>query len=594
MKGPVVKKRYLFVAVVLLAAGLVFTGCDLLEPEDDTNDNTSSGTGIPWTINGTAESKSVIIEFTSKTKGKPEKDDKYKIVYDYNYSNPVSSGNIDVNGSATTPIITFIPTTGGDQFKATLDAAKLTFPNGILTPTGTIMGYRSDGSGDPISLVFDKDLDNTKPITITSIAGGALILTVAAKNNGNGGGDPYYQWYSTKNISTDGTAIVGARGPSYTVPTTPAGTVYYYARAGNPSGGVITSKKQEVNVITTEIVVGNGSGQTPLHNVRGEINKLIDTTKNPNIAYTLNFAVNLAYPLFIDEFDFPGGYLTIKSSVPFSKGIYIKRSNVELNGLEIIINDINNAALYMDKTPCAVLISNRYYLAGVVEADVKTYDKYKSYFDSAIRSVSIVDCRIVFNATSNDEDIVGIYVDPSTAGRIPDTRIRITRTIVDVKSSGTKSALCFSGNNTVFNRNIFTSSGLVAYIPFLFMLNYGENSNPSFQSENITFANNSFNSSIDTVFKIDVNTMAGVPDKEQEMISAVCWTFGQSSHKFGELPLKYRSFIENLFFQLTSPSNRVISLTDKIQGATASGRSESVEYIMRTVDNITPRPPTTP
>jgi len=586
------EKRYLFVAVALLAAGLVFTGCDLPDLwEGPTNEEA-------FIVRGTAEGKVVITEFTVKIDiKKPQKDDKYKIKYD---GKEVSSGIINVNENGATQTITFIPTTG-NQFEATLDIDKknLTFTKGIPTSTGTIMGYRSEGSGTPLDPVIETDLDN---ISISLAVGKSAPLKVVA--SANGGGNLYYQWYRSAQNNTNGTAIVGATEASYTVSPTTAVTYYYYVKVGNANGGVKTSKIVEVKVIASnEIVVGDDDGMTPLYSLREAIRTLLGT--NDNMVYTVNFAMDLPYPLLIDIEAFPGtGKLTIKSSVPFTKGIYITRSNVELNGLNMAINNYDYAAKYINEEPCAVLISERYYLASKHSPDaLETYSGYTAYTTTAIQSVSIVNCNIVFSTSYNGE-ITGIYVDPYTAGRTTgssDTRVRITGTTVDVFNTNGVKAQCFKGNNTDFSNNTFTSTGKVAHILFLLKLTYGDQS----ATNTVSFSNNKFTSSAvdNLVFEVFVNAARQIDDPdyksacETDLVAIIttCATYGTPEHKFGELASIYRRLIEILFDQIPVPVGKQLLMVDGYKDAEEytkdpSKPNPSVYYIMDSRDGIIMRP----
>jgi len=610
MKKTFMKRRYLFVAVVLLAAGLVFSGCDLIEPGN--NDETTTGDEERYIIVGKAEEgKTVQTIFTVKKGiGRPMRDDGYVIWHD-NESNVVSKGRIDIRGEVPTQTVMFIPDVGDNRFEAYLDITKnsLTFLRGILTYEGTIvMGYRDDGSGTEKKPVFDMPLDD-KSITL-NVGEKPAILTVLVKNN-NGLETPYYQWYrSPQNSATTWTPIKNARDNFYAVPTSSVGTFNYCVKVGNATGGVITSNAKEVKVVaSSEIFVGNGDGLVPLHNLKKAIETLLNTN-SWGMAYTVIFADNLAYPLFINVDDFPGtGKLTIKSKsgLVLDKGFYITRSNVELDGLNIKITDRKNAALYYDPDssdehePCAVLISDRYFWGSAYDK-VTDYTGYRSYLntDPAVKKVSILNCTIEFSASSGpNTGITGICVDPYTAGRNADTRILIDHTKVDVSNTSNGSnAQCFWGNNTDFTENIFKSTGKVAYIPFLFSLTYGDT---------ITFLNNTFESSLKRGFEIHVNcamtkepvlyktdTNLVFPDV-LETVWSVCATFGTDEHKFGELPSKYRWFIENLFAQLKNPIGNVIEVADLHKNADWSdeaGQDKNREttgyYIGKAIDSIEP------
>ena len=566
-------RRYSFVALAMVAVGLIFNACDIFETGlSSGNDEKYEKLIIMGTAEGgTAERKEVKTEFsTTRTIKKeimtPQTNDSYEIIYE---AVQVSKGTIEVNGTT----IIFKPANGGISFEGTLtnvnSKPSLTFPRGIPTSTGTIMGYRSLGSSDPISPEFDTsgDLDN-KAISLT--AGQSVPpFTVSAKTNT--GGIPYYQWYKSAQNSYTGTAIAGATSASYVVPTTMGGTFYYYVKIGNASGGVLSSKIKEVKVIATEIVVGNGSGMTPFYSLKEAIMTLLGNNNTSPAAYTVNFAIDLPYPLLIDKEAFPGtGKLTIKSSAQFTKGIYITRSDVELNGLDIAINNTDNAAKYLSVSePCAVLISDRYYLASLVtpkppKPELDSYQNYLKYLSDAIKRVSIVDCNIVFRA-DYPKAIVGVCVDPDTAGRASDTRIKITGTTLNVYNAGGENALCFYGNNTDFSNNTFTSSGVVAYIPFLFQLTYGDLS----ATNTVSFSNNKFTSNAvsNKAFEVYVNTAYQGPYwddciKELKTIKETCDTFGEPNHKFGELLSKYRRLIEILFAQIPSPAGKEILMYD--------------------------------
>ena len=622
MKETLMKKRYLFVAVALLAAGLVFTGCDLLNPDGIAGDEEM----FPI-IGNDDEGKVVRIEFfVKKDVMRPQRDDRYIIKLD---NNQVSSGKIDVIGLTAPQKVIFIPNTG-DRFEASLDIANrsMSFPGGILTSAGTIiMAYRDTGNVPKSDLAWvdppNGDLDD---IEITLSVGESVTLKVAARSKGNGGGAPYYQWYRSAQNSTTFTPIQGATANSYAVPTFAVGTFTYCAKVANASGDFLTSKKKVVKVVaSTEIVVGNSSGMTPLHNLRDAINTLLATNSNNGMDYSVIFAIDLPYPLFIGD-DFPGtGKLTIKSRVPFTKGIYITRSNVELNGLNINIDNIVNAALYLPQNqsaltspiwPCAVLISDRYFWASEHD-DAKDNTKYNAYetSDSRVRSASIVNCNIVFRAAMANSDegaITGICVDPYTAGRNPDTRIKVRGTSIDVFRTNGGNAQCFMGNNTDFVNNNFISSDKVADIQFLLKLNYldANTTVAPFPAEAVTFANNRFDSTAYKVFEIRANlarTMKGYfpafGKTALESIKGVCATFGEDDHQFGELPSQYRWLIENLYAQLINPVSKAVLLVDYYPDPpTAPSTTLPSDYpdppeykrecyVMMTRDNIKPNLP---
>jgi len=453
------------------------------------------------------------------------------------------------------------------------------------------MGYRDLGSGTKIDPVFETDL-NTTPITLV-VGDPATILTVTVQNNnGSGDGIPFYQWYR------NGAAIPGATGHSYAAPTNVAGTFNYYVKVGNATGGVNTSQSREVKIIPTEIVVGNGSGETPIYFLKEVIMTLLNDNPTSTVPYTVNFNMDLPYPILINDEDFPGaGKLTVKSksNVTFSKGIYITRSEVELNGLRIEIGDARFAALDIYQDPCAVLVSDRYFLASehkpTPPEDVDTYKGYDSYVNNAIKNVSIVDCKIVFRTNNNNRTITGINVDPYTAGRTTgtlDTRVKILNTTVDVFNGGSGLAQCFYGDNTDFSKNIFISNRYVANFQFLLKLSYGDLS----ETNTVSFLNNKFTSTApdNRVFNVDVNYAAAVYDSDQilkskmEEIQSTCYTFGTNTHKFGELASIYRRLIEILFDQIpsTSRGGTILLMNDYYNCTPSSKTPLTVKYKMNT------------
>ena len=122
------KKRYIFVALAILAVGFGLTGCDLFKPAGESE---STETVEPRTIKGTdLKGLPVVIEFTrpSKKAIDPANGDKYKITHD---GVKASEGDILVRGTT----ITFYPKDGGDNAKFTgtyKGGEDLTFPNGII------------------------------------------------------------------------------------------------------------------------------------------------------------------------------------------------------------------------------------------------------------------------------------------------------------------------------------------------------------------------------------------------------------------------------------------------------------------------------
>jgi len=122
------KKRFLFVAVTILAVTLAFTGCDLFEPPVGGG---STETVEPRTIKGTdSKGQPVEIKFVRPSRKviDPENNDNYEINYK---GNKVSEGYIKVSGTSP-KTITFYPKGGSDndKFEGTYNGGdNLTFPN---------------------------------------------------------------------------------------------------------------------------------------------------------------------------------------------------------------------------------------------------------------------------------------------------------------------------------------------------------------------------------------------------------------------------------------------------------------------------------
>jgi len=160
------KKLFYFAAVAILAAGLAFTGCDLLESPD--GPGSTEETYSPLTIQGQdTDGKTVEIIFSTKrtfTKQvlTPASDDTYAIKKN---GAELSAGDIKVASSE----ITFNPKSGASSpFKATYSGGKLAF-DGNTIPLDTPVGF--------------KPIENN--VTNTTAEGIAKILGSNAEVNGN-------------------------------------------------------------------------------------------------------------------------------------------------------------------------------------------------------------------------------------------------------------------------------------------------------------------------------------------------------------------------------------------------------------------------
>jgi len=584
------KKRYLFgLLVTILAVGLGLTACDIFGGSIGGGDVGGGGGGggsaqesyENLEIKGKDETGRVVktIFSTTRTFKKqimtPQTNDSYEIIYE---TSQVSKGAIEISGTN----VIFRPTTGGTSFEGILTTINskpsLIFPNDIpKSGGGTITGYRTDGT-NPVKPVFDTDLD-TSPIKLS--VGQAKTLTVSLRTSGETGTHSY-QWYKAGQAADAGTPISGATSASYTLPTTFTGTSFYYVRVINASGGVNKSNVAQVVVAlaNTEIVVG-GSGGVSLTALTDVITYMISNDASMN--YTVTFAQDLAYPLFISKDTFPGtGEVTIKASVPLTRGIHITRSGVKLDGLKIKIQSVSETVpKYQDGCYCAVMISGRYKEYTAVNASlsdepgpVQSLEEYNKA--ETINNVEIVNCDITFIGATTDMPMLGICADPYTVGRpaLAD-RVKITNTEVYVNNSGSKTGRCFMGNNAVLTGNTFTSTKDVLDIEFLFPM-----------ADTITLTGNKFTTDGDSrdedknkgrVAIIPINASfadySNDPrfngDIEPQWLSQTCQNYGTIDHKFDDLPANYRTFINNLFDQIQNKTNKFILLLD--QGMDSGG-----------------------
>jgi hypothetical protein len=380
-------------------------------------------------------------------------------------------------------------------------------------------------------------------------------------------------------------AITGATSASYTPPTTTAGTSFYYVYITNASGGFLKSQIATVTVtqgLTDEIVVGGSSG-VQFSVLKDLINYLLGTDKNKD--YTVRFAEDLSYPLFISPDTFPGaGRVTIKSDVRLTKGIHITRSNVELKDLKIMITEPNNAPKFEDKNPSAVMVSGRYWeyplgnSGNKVDAKswVPTLADYKELNDNnkTINNVAIDGCDITFIGSADNQVILGICVDPYTVGKTGARRVNIQNCDVDVDNKGTeKKAFCFLGNNAVLSGNTFTSTYRAVQIAFVFELTYGGS------SDSISFTGNASNkfitsdatNNIFAMFYASVETATGKwdPSKYEEVYSS-----SSKSFEFTDLKPQYKKMIEDLFGQAPSTTGKIVRFVD-----IAKSPDDAIDYI---------------
>jgi len=138
-------------------------------------------------------------------------------------------------------------------------------------------GYTSGPSipfyslGDVAEPMFAVDLSDT-----SCLIGETMTLSVFA--NAASVGEITYQWYVSDTPDGAGTAIDGATGPSYTVPTQSPSVGYYYVIATNTNGEHVATAQSA----SARISVGVGTiAQTPVINAQTSV---LSCPLNENIA----------------------------------------------------------------------------------------------------------------------------------------------------------------------------------------------------------------------------------------------------------------------------------------------------------------------
>jgi hypothetical protein len=600
--GAYMKKRYLFVAAAILA--VVITGCDLFDPGSGIGAGETYG---DLTITGVStENKSVKTIF-STTRGSggaamtmPETGDTYRIVYD---NKDVSKGSVEVRAN----IVTFKPSSGA-SFDAILGSSDnqttLNFLRGITASDGTNIGYVNFTAINP---VLDTDLDNS----VTLAVGQTRSLAVIVKPGS--GGTPSYQWYKAGSTNDPGTPIQGANGVSYTVSGTAPATAFYYVMVTNASGGFKTSNVVRVQVGSAINIVAGGSG-TPLPSLPDVIRAMFGST--PEMPYTVTFAEDPQKMLFISDTTFPGtGKVTINATVPLTKGIHITRSNVELNGLNILITDTKGNPL-IGNDCCAVLISKRY--ANYIGADdmafgtldepdyeIKTnmvYWLWKDYNDfspkKTINNVEIVNCNISFVVSGNAYFIDGIFVDSYTSGRETANRVKIKNTVVNTAGNINAGAYCFYGNNADLSDNIFTSTNRfgVVGIHCIFDLFYAGS------KDTISFTNNQLNASkFNRLALLTANAWwydkndedNSVKDYNSRIVTIGNTSFGKrdpDKSNFSDLQPRYQKLIKDLFAQAPITDERYVTLVDESINGENNASPENFEDYIKDGDTYKMKP----
>jgi gliding motility-associated-like protein len=145
----------------------------------------------------------------------------------------------------------------------------------FLPPTatpGTTYYYcvvtQSVESGCNVTSAVAQVTVNISPVVVNQPQPSTICVngtaTVLALSYSNGVGTPNYQWYSnTSNTNTGGVPISGATNPTYTPPTSTAGTLFYYGVvtfSAMPGGcSIITTNTAEVTVNENPVIANLAS-----------------------------------------------------------------------------------------------------------------------------------------------------------------------------------------------------------------------------------------------------------------------------------------------------------------------------------------------
>ncbi len=145
-------------------------------------------------------------------------------------------------------------------------------PTGALPANTTTVAVTYGGKSTSQAVTMNAAPPNitTQPADTSTYVGDTASLTVAATVAD--GGTRSYQWYSnTSDSNTEGSIISGATGTSYTIPTTTAGTYYYYCVVTNTNNAVNGTKAFTTSTRAATVTV-NANPQLP--NISGQPSSL--------------------------------------------------------------------------------------------------------------------------------------------------------------------------------------------------------------------------------------------------------------------------------------------------------------------------------
>jgi len=242
-----------------------------------------------------------------------------------------------------------------------------------------------------------------------------------------------------------------------------------------------------------------------------------------------------------------------------------------LNGLNILITDTGKnptiETLKSVNATCAVLISKRYNL--FAEADTVTgsseksdilIDKttgwtWKNYNDFASKTIN------------EKEAIYGIYIDPHTAGRTKDTRVKIRNNVIYIvgKQGDDYSAKCFFGSVADLSDNTFTTAGVKGVLDIYCIF--------GFNPDVFSFTRNIFNApangrlalvTVNAWHNITGNGTNGYDGLKKQIKhdATPIQDFGGTNAEFKTLPAGYQKLVKDLFAQAPITDSRYVTLWD--------------------------------
>ena len=192
----------------------------------------------------------------------------------------------------------------------------------VKNTNNSVNGNQTATKTSDIAEVIVNDLTNAETPSITSqpqsenLAQGetrTIFVTASIFD----GGTLSYQWYSNSTSSTDGaSAISSATNPSYTVPTTVAGTTFYYCVVTNTNNSVDGNKTATATSNIAKIeVLAKVNAQTPLISTQPQSDTVIQgNEKELSIVASVSDGGTLTYQWYSNSTDSNSGGTLLPSA----------------------------------------------------------------------------------------------------------------------------------------------------------------------------------------------------------------------------------------------------------------------------------------